>query len=406
MSHIDEGALHAYLDGALDAYPAAEATRIREHLESCAACAARLAGERAIREEADAILEMTAPVVQMPPLEDLRALAEHRTRTSRVRGLSRMNRWSWAASVVLALGTGWMLRGAIPGIISEDSVQEKAAQPSVATPVVDEVAGATAMDENRQQEEQARGTTTDPTAGAGSRGTVGGISAPSVPSAPETSSETARREEDDVVAGFAETSLPEAIEGAGVGALVPAAEEELAAAPSPPAGDPVLQDPSSIVDVLAKTRSDADRPDALRRERAAGEVAETPPAEAVQLESRAVGDRSKEPLFRSEQGGVALSVQPGSDPSSLVVPDLTVVDVASVEDAGVAGIVRVRQIMENGDTLEILHLPEGSDPSDLGRLPSDGRTELVAPHGDGWIVLRAHAEGDDLAEYLRALLGG
>ena len=42
MSHIDEGALHAYLDGALDSYPAAEATRIREHLESCAACAARL----------------------------------------------------------------------------------------------------------------------------------------------------------------------------------------------------------------------------------------------------------------------------------------------------------------------------------------------------------------------------
>ena len=33
MSHVDDGALHAYLDGALEEYPIAEARRVREHLE-------------------------------------------------------------------------------------------------------------------------------------------------------------------------------------------------------------------------------------------------------------------------------------------------------------------------------------------------------------------------------------
>ena len=46
MSHVDEGALHAYLDGALDEYPAAEGRRVREHLDLCPECAERLEVER------------------------------------------------------------------------------------------------------------------------------------------------------------------------------------------------------------------------------------------------------------------------------------------------------------------------------------------------------------------------
>ena len=114
MSHVDEGALHAYLDGALDEYPAAEAERIREHLDECAECTRRLEEERAIRADAHAILGMAAPEVELPSFEELRAYVE-RTRPRGGSISKRAYRMRMAASVALALGTGWMLRGGLPG---------------------------------------------------------------------------------------------------------------------------------------------------------------------------------------------------------------------------------------------------------------------------------------------------
>ena len=76
MSHVDEGVLHAYLDGALDAFGASEAERIRAHLTECAPCRARLEEERAVRAEASSILAMAAPEVELPSIEDLRAYVE------------------------------------------------------------------------------------------------------------------------------------------------------------------------------------------------------------------------------------------------------------------------------------------------------------------------------------------
>ena len=70
MSHISKGALHAYLDGALDEYPSNEAEAIRQHLDACIECAARLDVERGIRDDASAILAGTAPLIEMPPLGD------------------------------------------------------------------------------------------------------------------------------------------------------------------------------------------------------------------------------------------------------------------------------------------------------------------------------------------------
>lgn len=110
MSHVDEGALHAYLDGALDEYPAAEARRVREHLDVCAECAEQLEAERALRSDAHAMLGMAAPAVELPSFEDLRAYVE-RTRPAPSRMSVRVVRLSWAASVMLALGVGWALRG-------------------------------------------------------------------------------------------------------------------------------------------------------------------------------------------------------------------------------------------------------------------------------------------------------
>ncbi len=361
MSHIDDGAIHAYLDGALDAYPAVEAAKIREHLESCDDCAHRLDEERAIRGEAEAILAMSAPIVQMPPLEDLRVLAARRKGASKARGLSRMNRWSWAASVVLALGTGWMLRGGMPEMVSLPAVQEKAAQPSVVTPAVGE--------------------------------------------------------EDDAAADL-DLSEPAPLETqAGGGTSVAPPEEEVAEEPAQPlaAAPPTAQERAEPVPSTSRMRQAEERPSlvrtdqddqAARAQRFRVEAMAAPLPEVVQLESRVVENLSGELLFRSEQGAVQKFSQSLGDFGSLVVPGLSVVDVAWVEDARVAGVVRIRQMMENGDTLEIMHMPAGSDPSDLGRLPTDSRTELVAPLGGGWIVMRADADQDRLEEYLRRLIGG
>ena len=42
MSHVDEGTLHAYLDGEL---PSVERTALEAHLADCATCRANLAEE-------------------------------------------------------------------------------------------------------------------------------------------------------------------------------------------------------------------------------------------------------------------------------------------------------------------------------------------------------------------------
>jgi hypothetical protein len=90
---------------------------------------------------------------------------------------------------------------------------------------------------------------------------------------------------------------------------------------------------------------------------------------------------------------------------SLIVPGLSVVSVARLEEAELAGGVRVLQLMENGDTLELVHIPAGVDPALLPAV-GDGRTQLLSPRAGGWMVLRARASADVLAGLVRRLGGG
>jgi hypothetical protein len=101
MSHVDDGTLHAYLDGELTAV---EVDRLTAHLAGCQACRTRLEEERALVERASRLLDLAAPPASgrvVPPLAELR----------------RPRRWwqvrtplAWAATVVLAVGLGWMMR--------------------------------------------------------------------------------------------------------------------------------------------------------------------------------------------------------------------------------------------------------------------------------------------------------
>ena len=105
MLHVDEGTLHSYLDGELSAD---ERAAVEIHLSECATCRASLAEERALLERASAVLGVARPVERpAPPFEQLRRQSK--------RSPWRVRRSiAWAASIVLAVGLGYSLRGAAP----------------------------------------------------------------------------------------------------------------------------------------------------------------------------------------------------------------------------------------------------------------------------------------------------
>ncbi len=102
MSHVDEGTLHAYLDGELSP---PERAALEIHIAQCAPCSARLAEERSLIERASAVLGAARPSERpAPPLNEL---ASPRRRGRRILG-ARLP-FAWAATVVLALGIGYYL---------------------------------------------------------------------------------------------------------------------------------------------------------------------------------------------------------------------------------------------------------------------------------------------------------
>src|SRR5207245_965837 len=64
ISHVDDGQLHAYLDGEL---PQAEAWRLEAHLGECPACRGRLEEQRALIARASELLALAAPPARDAP---------------------------------------------------------------------------------------------------------------------------------------------------------------------------------------------------------------------------------------------------------------------------------------------------------------------------------------------------
>ena len=94
MPHLDEGTLHALLDGEI---PSGELAPMQAHLAGCAECRARLAEERAFLEESDQLIG----ALEVPPLP----------RPAVARIAPRRRTWlrplAFAATVILALGIGY-----------------------------------------------------------------------------------------------------------------------------------------------------------------------------------------------------------------------------------------------------------------------------------------------------------
>lgn len=347
MSHVDEGHLHAWLDGALDHYPADEAERVRRHLAGCEVCAARLEEARALRGRTKSILDGAAPEPgPLPELEALRAEAGRRVR-DRDRSSS-LRRLAWAASVVVALGAGWMAR-----------------------------------------EVTAPGGLTGPPSASGLSG------APAAPA--------------DTERDAGEASRARAEEEAGVPPSPAVAEREAAPAQEPADGSAeAREDPAADRGV---DRASPTEPGALEavvpRTAAERDVASGPPPalSAAPLRRRAVAD-SAALVARPVQGAAgnvaresaAWAGPPaGEGRAPLAVPGAPVL--AADRRAGPSGgtIVRVLQRLPEGDTVEILHLLGGADPAALEPL-GPGRTEWSEAVDGGWLILRSRRDREGLRE--------
>jgi hypothetical protein len=118
MRHVDDGTIHAWLDGQVT--DPVEAAWIEEHLRDCGACSAQFDEQRAIFEQTDALLAAAAPLADAgrPAFDALVAkAADAGPLTGRGTG-PRFRQWivsaSWAASIALAVAIGWTARGLTP----------------------------------------------------------------------------------------------------------------------------------------------------------------------------------------------------------------------------------------------------------------------------------------------------
>jgi hypothetical protein len=122
MSHVDDGTLHAYLDGEL---APAEARGVGAHLAQCPICRRQLEEERALIARADELLGLAAPPDRDAPPPPFRP--GDLTPPVRLWWQVRLP-LAWAATIALALGIGTYLGGR-----SQRSV------PQPAAPVTDAV---------------------------------------------------------------------------------------------------------------------------------------------------------------------------------------------------------------------------------------------------------------------------
>jgi hypothetical protein len=99
MPHVDDGALHAYLDGELTG---AERDRLLAHLAECATCRTRLEEERALAARAGELLARAAPPQRGPAV--FPPVARSRAPSWRIPA-------AWAATLTIAFAVGWYAQG-------------------------------------------------------------------------------------------------------------------------------------------------------------------------------------------------------------------------------------------------------------------------------------------------------
>jgi hypothetical protein len=403
MSHVDEGALHAYLDGALDEYPAAEARRVREHVETCAICAERLAEERRVRDDARAILDLAAPKVEVPTFEELRAYV--RAGQSKRVAFSRLYKMSWAASVVLALGTGWMIRGSRIDPVNDFRPTESAAPTVSSERALDEVV-TTAAPAAREEFERDAATAAQAPAGRTA-------AEPQSVAEPEQPATDAPVDGAPLRAEVAQAAPPAGAGGAAAAAPAPSTAPalDLAAdavlADAQKIDDAAAGNPAAFGDVVASVDSrQADVSRVQERLDSAARAAESRRRVSTDQIVTSSLDAAAPAAPSLQRAGAANEVErdraADEEAESLVVPGLEVLTVENLGEGTAFVGTRSLQRLASGDTLEVIHLPEGVEPSLLAP-PAVGRNQVVRQHVDGWLVMRAPLSLIELEQLLERL---
>ena len=149
MPHLEEGQIHALLDGELDS---AELREIDQHLATCEECVRRVEEARGLLGESDQLITRR----DVPVRESRTGAAP----VPLVRRLSLYRRLAWAASIVLAAGLGYygaiQRRGQPPASALEDQTPVASVP---ATPPLDRestTAPAAASEDRSRQEVQAK----------------------------------------------------------------------------------------------------------------------------------------------------------------------------------------------------------------------------------------------------------
>jgi len=360
MSHVSEGALHAYLDGALDELPPTEAEAIREHLDACTECAQRLEAERSVRTSAHAILGLAAPDIEIPSLEELRAYVE-RTRPRRpVTG--RIHRLGWAASIVIAVGAGWMLRD---GQLQQRQILQRGdSDGSVETsaPLLERGRTSADLPPAAPVQAEAEEAMVGATVAELDRNSVAGALAKSVDVPAEAVADALS---DEVVTGLAD--MPE---------VTPSAGAELGPLPGP---NPTISPPSiesttsRMATALAPTAvpdDEAERPAERRR------------AESLVPVTSAM-DRSGSGAYRGATPGEPARI---GEPT-LAVPGYEVLSVTNLGEGTTSYGAYVIQRLDGNTLLEIFHLDPGVDPGVLPTIGADAN-EIRLEAESGWVVMR------------------
>jgi hypothetical protein len=115
MQHLDDGYLQSWLDRDRSGITPAEAEEVEAHVAHCEVCAARLAELEGSNERARSLLAAATPSREAAPdFSDV--VRRSRRRSSPGRGGPRWMAAGWAASLVAAIGLGWLSHGLLdPG---------------------------------------------------------------------------------------------------------------------------------------------------------------------------------------------------------------------------------------------------------------------------------------------------
>jgi hypothetical protein len=133
MSHVDEGQIHAYLDGQSEYADRSARERLESHVAACRECAALLEEARAIHSRATGVLGDSEPsAVDLPAFEEILQRASERTsRSASVRKLHRTRTLAWAASIVVAVAVGWYARISLTSPTQTTEGQLEANEPAL-----------------------------------------------------------------------------------------------------------------------------------------------------------------------------------------------------------------------------------------------------------------------------------